>query len=90
MSQSGSHGDIIGDESESGSGATEIRQSRSRKRSFVWNHFDDAEENMVVCKKCEVKFTFNPRSGTTHLCRHILEGCSKIPKEERAMIVANL
>jgi len=90
MSQSGSHGDIIGDESESGSRAIEIRQSGSRKRSFVWNHFDDVEENIVVCKKCETKFTFKPRSNTTHLRRHILEGCPNISKEERAMIVANL
>jgi len=72
VTQTDSHGDIIGDESESRSGAVEVRRNRSKKRSFVWNHFEEAEDNMVVCRKCDTKLTANRTSGTTHLRRHIL------------------
>lgn len=61
-----------------------------KKGSIVWNLFEEAEDNMVVCRKCDTKLTANRTSGTTHLRRHILESCEGITKEERERIIASL
>ncbi|KAJ4801534.1 Zinc finger BED domain-containing protein DAYSLEEPER [Rhynchospora pubera] len=90
MSQSASVG-VIGDESESRTTtAIQVTQSRSRKRSVVWKHFEDVGDNTVVCKNCGAIINCNRKSGTTQLRRHLLEICEGITREERQRVAGGV
>jgi predicted acyl esterase len=58
-------------------------QSRSRKISEVWKHFNEVEPTKIKCKNCRNIFVYGPKIGTTHLHRHFESGCKDITKEGR-------
>jgi BED zinc finger len=78
--------EVFVDDSESGS--VQGIQKRSRKRSEVWKHFNEAEPTKVKCKHCHNIFVHGPKMGTTHLHRHLESGCKDITKEERDMYMS--
>ncbi|KAJ4816636.1 Zinc finger BED domain-containing protein DAYSLEEPER [Rhynchospora pubera] len=90
MSQSASVG-VIGDETESRTTtAIQVTQSRSRKRSVVWKHFEDVGDNTAVCKNCGAIINCKRKSGTTQLRRHLLEICEGITGEERQRVAGGV
>ncbi|KAJ1694106.1 hypothetical protein LUZ63_010804 [Rhynchospora breviuscula] len=80
--------DAIVGESESRSESVEIRSSRSKKRSIVWDHFDEIGGQKVVCKHCDSTLTKAKNSGTSHMKCHLAASCKKIADKEREKIVA--
>ncbi|XP_074277565.1 zinc finger BED domain-containing protein RICESLEEPER 2-like [Silene latifolia] len=55
--------------------------NRHKKRSIAWDHFEklpaqNKNEGKAKCKYCETLFSSTPRSGTSHLKRH-MERCVK-------------
>ncbi|KAJ4821657.1 Zinc finger BED domain-containing protein DAYSLEEPER [Rhynchospora pubera] len=78
---------VVG-ESDSRSGTVEIRSSRSKKRSIVWDHFDEIGGQKVVCKHCDSTLTKAKNSGTSHLKRHLTASCKNIAVEDREKIIA--
>ncbi|XP_057519919.1 zinc finger BED domain-containing protein RICESLEEPER 2-like isoform X1 [Amaranthus tricolor] len=61
-------------------GLVEYDSSR-KKRSLVWDHFEKMpcerkSEGKAKCIHCESVFSATPRSGTSHLKRHV-ERCAK-------------
>ncbi|GAB4860814.1 hypothetical protein Ancab_040052 [Ancistrocladus abbreviatus] len=62
-------------------GILECKSSHKKKRSVAWDHFEklptqNKDEGKAKCKHCDVIFTSTPKSGTSHLKRHI-ERCTK-------------
>lgn len=59
----------------------ECESNRQKKRSLAWDHFEklpsqSKDEGKAKCKHCDTIFSATPRSGTSHLKRHV-ERCSK-------------
>ncbi|KAJ4817601.1 Zinc finger BED domain-containing protein DAYSLEEPER [Rhynchospora pubera] len=79
---------VVG-ESESRSDMAEIISNRGKKRSVVWEHFDEIRGQKVVCKHCDSSLTKQKNSGTSHLKRHLAFSCKKIANEEREKIIAS-
>ncbi|KAL9239499.1 hypothetical protein vseg_013813 [Gypsophila vaccaria] len=55
--------------------------TRHKKRSLAWDHFEkipseNKAEGKARCKYCDTLFSSTPRSGTSHLKRH-MERCTK-------------
>ncbi|XP_078156069.1 zinc finger BED domain-containing protein RICESLEEPER 2-like [Carex rostrata] len=67
---------------QSESGPVVVTQTNSRLKSEAWNYFNKVGTK-AVCRHCGTELTTGPKSGTTHLCRHIKDACKKIIEEER-------
>ncbi|KAJ1693060.1 hypothetical protein LUZ63_009758 [Rhynchospora breviuscula] len=80
--------EAIVEETERRGDAIEIRSNRSKKRSVVWNHFEDVGDLKVVCKHCGSTLSKLKGSGTSHLRRHIFNTCERITNDERARMLA--
>ncbi|XP_021860821.1 zinc finger BED domain-containing protein RICESLEEPER 2 isoform X2 [Spinacia oleracea] len=62
-------------------GLVECDSNRSKKRSIAWDHFEklpaeSKSEGKAKCIHCDGIFSATPRSGTSHLKRHV-ERCAK-------------
>lgn len=64
-------------------GADEVTQSssrRGRKRSLVWNHFEELPlEGKVICIHCKSKLKNYPGLGISHLKSHVQFRCKLFP-----------
>ncbi|GMH31543.1 hypothetical protein Nepgr_033387 [Nepenthes gracilis] len=62
-------------------GIIECESRHRKKRSVAWEHFEklpalNKEVGKAKCKHCDMVLTATPRSGTSHLRRHV-ERCQK-------------
>uniref|UniRef100_A0A7C9EMV3 BED-type domain-containing protein n=1 Tax=Opuntia streptacantha TaxID=393608 RepID=A0A7C9EMV3_OPUST len=62
-------------------GIVECESNRQKKRSLAWDHFEklptqSKDEGKAKCRHCDTIFSATPKSGTSHLNRHV-ERCSK-------------
>lgn len=62
-------------------GIVEYDSNKNKKRSLAWDHFEklpaqNKNEGKAKCIHCDSIFSATPRSGTSHLKRHV-ERCAK-------------
>jgi hypothetical protein len=87
MSHSGSALQI---NSEGGDEVSQLSSRRGKKRSAVWNHFEELPlEGKVMCIHCQARLSNNQGTGISHLRNHIMVSCKQIPPDiDRSSIFA--
>ena len=65
-----------------GEAAQNSNRSRSRKRSAVWQYFEELpNEGKAICIHCGSKFAYHKGIGISHLQNHIRTSCKELPPD---------
>ena len=72
---------LLPDES-AGEAAQNSNRTRSRKRSAVWQFFEELpNEGKAICIHCGSKFSYHKGIGISHLQNHIRSSCKELPSD---------
>jgi len=65
-----------------GEAAQNSNRSRSRKRSAVWQYFEELpNEAKAICIHCRSKISYHKGIGISHLQNHIRSSCKELPSD---------